>query len=402
MAKRKQAEVKTLGRKLRPSNADRYLNCPASVVVSQDMPTGDSTFYADKGTVVHAVIENCINTGREPESYIGTMVCEVDMEVDAEMATSAKFCLEYIKSQGFTTVEAETMLTMDWVDNPDGEVTTGRIDFLGYDEDFEILKVGDYKNGFMSVPEDSYQMAMYLYGLTMDTDSKYKHLKSFQSVIVQPNSSQGAVILEKTWTTSDMIKLKSLVKFTTDWVKKTKVSDLKLNDYCEGHWCKFCPISKTNAGNKMCPKKASGLFDEPAGTQALEMASDKLPAPTTMTPEQRAFAISKRKEIVKWLNDVYELELANAISGHVLPGLRLAEGKSKVRYWVKGIELPDIIESLVEAGLMEDEVFDKKLVSPATVKKLFKGKFPSEVEALLTPDGKNLELVPDDSKDLFD
>ena len=402
MAKRKQAEVKTLGRKLRPSNADRYLNCPASVVISQDMPVGDGTVYSDKGTVVHAVIENCIKTGREPESYIGTLVCEVDIEVTSDMAQSAKFCLEYIKSQGFTTLQAEHELTMNWVENPDGEVTTGRVDFLGYDEDFEILKVGDYKDGYQPVPEDSYQMAMYLYELTMGEQSPYKHLKAFNSVIVQPNSSQGAVVLEKIWTRGDMIKLKHLVKFTTEWVSKTKPKDIKLNDYCEGHWCKFCPISKTVAGNKMCPKKASGLFDEPAGTQALEMAKETLPAPTTMTPEQRAFAISKRKEITKWLDDVYELELANAIAGHVLPGLKLAEGRTKTRYWLKGIEQPDIVESLKEAGLMDDEVFDKKLVSPATVKKLFKGKFPPEVEALMTPDEKSLELVPDDSKDLFD
>ena len=176
-----------------------------------------------------------------------------------------------------------------------------------------------------------------------------------------------------------------------------------------GVWCKFCPISKTNAGNKMCPKKAAGLFDEPAGTQALEMAKETLPAPTTMTPEQRAFAISKRKEITKWLDDVYELELANAIAGFVLPGLKLVEGRSKTRYWFKSEEHDGIIEELKNAGFMDDEIFNKKLITPATVKKVLKGKIPPELADLMTPDEKGVELVPEndnraasDGSDLFD
>jgi hypothetical protein len=252
-------------------------------------------------------------------------------------------------------------------------------------------------------------MGMYLYELTMGEQSPYKHLKSFNSVVVQPNSAKGAVVLEKVWTRGDMIKLNHLVKFTTDWVAKTKLKDLKPSDYCEGHWCKFCPLSKTSAGNRMCPKKAGQLFDAESGTQALELAKDKLPAPTTMTPEQRAFAISKRKEITKWLDDVYELELANAVAGFVLPGLKLVEGRTKTRYWLKGIEQADLVESLNDAGLMDDEIFDKKLISPATVKKILKGKIPLHISAFMTPDEKGVELVPEDDNraasdgsDLFD
>jgi hypothetical protein len=409
MAKRKQPVVKTLGRKLRPSNADRYLNCPASVVASQDLPAGGSTFYADKGTVVHAVIENCINTGRTPKSYLGEIVCDADLEVDSEMARSAEFCLDYIKAQGFTHVEAEQVVELPWIKNPDGEETTGKVDFVGYDEDFEVLKVGDYKNGYMPVPDDSYQFGMYLHALVMKPDSPYKHLKHFSSVLVQPNSKEGEIISERQWNRGELIKLQHLIEFTTKWVAKTKPSDLTVKDYCEGHWCKFCPLSKTDAGSRMCPKKSKELFDDEAGTKALDMAKKSLPAPSTMTPEQRALAISKRKEITKWLDDVYKLELANAEAGNPLKGLKLVEGRTKARYWAKGIDDVDICDALKDAGLMEDEVFDKKLVTPASVKKLLKGKIPPELDVLMTPDEKGLELVPEDDarsaadgSDLFD
>ncbi len=409
MAKRKQPVVNTMGNKLRPSNADRYLNCPASVVASQDLPVGEGTSYSEKGTVVHAVIENCINTGRTPESYIGEVVCEFDITVDAEMSRSAKFCLEYIGSQGFSEVQAERTVELHWIKNPDGSKTTGKVDFVGYDEDFDILKVGDYKNGYMPVPEDSYQFGMYLYALVMDKDSPYKHLDKFSSVLVQPNSKEGEIIAEKEWTRGDMVRLRAKIEFAVDWVTKTKYKDLTLKDYCEGHWCKFCPISKGDAGDRMCPRKTEALFNDDAGTQALELMDNKLPAPSTMTREQRALVLGKRKDIKKWLDDVYEIELANAATGDVPPGMKLVSGRAKTRYWLKGVDEKDIAEAMVESGMSPAEVYAQKLLTPAAAKKILKGKLPPEIEALMTPDEKGLELVPDDDgrsatdgSDLFD
>jgi len=409
MAKRKQAEVKTLGSKLRPSNADRYLNCPASVVASQDLPVGDGTSYSEKGTAVHAVIENCINTGRTPKSYLGEIVCEYDIPVDAEMARSAEFCLDYIDHQGFSEVQAERTVELHWIKNPDGSKTTGKVDFVGYDADFEVLKVGDYKNGYMPVPEDSYQFGMYLYALVMGNDSPYKHLNNFSSVLVQPNCKDGEIIAEKEWTRGDMARLRAKIEFAVDWVAKTKYKDLKTNDYSEGHWCKFCPLAKGDAGERMCPKKTEALFNDDAGTEALELMDNKLPAPSTMTREQRALVLGKRKDIKKWLDDVYEIELANAATGDVPPGMKLVSGRAKTRYWLKGTDDNDIAEAMVGAGVDAALIYDEKIKTPAAVKKLLKGKLSPEIEALMTPDEKGLELVPaDDSRsstdgsDLFD
>jgi len=379
------------------------------VVGSADLPAGESTYYADKGTVVHAVIENCINTGRTAESYKGEIVCEVEMPVDAEMIQSANFCLEYIKRQGFTHVEAEQVVELPWIKNPDGESTTGKVDFVGYDEDFEVLKVGDYKNGYQPVESRSYQFAMYLMALVLEDDSPYKHLDRFTTVLVQPNSAKGPTIVEEEWTKAELEEIKKVVKAKTEWVKQSDPIDLEVEDYCEGSWCKFCPLAKADAGSAMCPKKTQALFDDVAGEQAVELMDNKLPAPSKMTREQRAMVLGKRKDITKWLDDVYKIEFANAQNGDVPPGMKLVEGRRKPRYWLKGIDTEDIGEALIDAGLGNDDIHDDKLISPATVKKLLKGKLPPEIEAYMTPDEKSIELVSADDKressdgsDMFD
>jgi len=397
------AKVKTIGRKLRPSNADRYLNCSASVVAAQDLPVPEGTVYTNKGTVVHALIENWINTGKPPEDYLGQVICESDMEVTQEMIPSAQFCIDYIKSQGFTTIEAEQFVDLPWIKNPDGDKTTGKVDFVGYDADFEVLKVGDYKDGYMPVPLDSYQFGMYFLPLMMKKNSPYKHLKEGISVLIQPNSKYGEIKEERTWTREELKDLDRSITIATSWVAKTKYEDLTESDYCEGHWCKFCPLANASAGTKMCPKKTAALFEDISGTDALDLVQQKsLPAPTTMTREQRALVLGKRKQIKKWLDDVYEMELTNAQAGDILPGMQLREGRTLTRYWHKGAEETDIVQAMENAGLLNDEIFDSKLISPATVKKILKGKITPELAAMMTPEGKSLELVTSDDEDLFD
>jgi len=398
MAKRK-PKVKTIGTKLRPSNADRYLNCPASVVAAQDFPVEGGTIYTNTGTVVHAVIENCINTGNDPDFYIDQIVCDADIKVNHDMIRSARFCLDWIKEQRFTSVTAEQYVKLPWIKNPNGETTTGKVDFVGYDEDFSILKVGDYKNGFQPVEESSYQFGLYASALILGDDAMYSKINQVTSVLVQPNSKLGEIIAEREWNRGDLIRLKAKVNFATDWVKKTKFTDLNDKDYCDGTWCKFCPLSKTSAGNRMCPRKTNAMFKSSAGAQAVEIVqAGPLPVPSTMTREQRSLVLGKRKDIKKWLDDVYELELANAEAGDVPPGMKLVDGRALTRNWLKGVSEKDLRGALIDSGLMEDECYNNKLITPANVKKILKGKIPDSLQELMTPEGKSTELVSIDDK----
>jgi hypothetical protein len=60
--------------KLSPSASARWMTCPGSVHLAPDIKGGGSSVYAEKGTAMHDVSENCLTKGLEPKSFIGKTV----------------------------------------------------------------------------------------------------------------------------------------------------------------------------------------------------------------------------------------------------------------------------------------------------------------------------------------
>ena len=60
--------------KLSPSASARWMTCPGSVHLEPDFKGGDSSVYAEKGTAMHTVSDDCLTKGLEPKSFIGKTV----------------------------------------------------------------------------------------------------------------------------------------------------------------------------------------------------------------------------------------------------------------------------------------------------------------------------------------
>ena len=54
------------------STAKRVMNCPGSVALVQLAPPSPSSTYADKGTLLHNLIAESLDTDTDPVSLIGT------------------------------------------------------------------------------------------------------------------------------------------------------------------------------------------------------------------------------------------------------------------------------------------------------------------------------------------
>lgn len=383
-------KVITVGTKFRPSNSDRYLNCPASVVMAKDIPLDDGTVYSNTGNVAHALAELCIEQNIEPASKLGEQILPDMPEVVTEdMVADIQGYLDWINSQGFSKVEVEKDVSLPWVPNGDGSVTTGKADLVGYNEDFNVLMVVDYKNGVMPVPDDSFQFACYAYPLLFDEESPYKHLDEVTTVRYQPNVMDGTRIGYHTWKRGELIRLKAKIEYHVKWVAETKAKQIQDKDYNEGSHCKFCPNSH------QCPVKAKALFDnvEP---------EEILPAPSTLTSDKIRLILDKRADIKKWLDDVYKFHLAQGINGNPVEGMKVVEGRTKPRAWRKSVTEEEIKIQLSDAGLKGDQWYQaQKLITPSTAKKLLKG--TEKIEDLLDPVEKSLELVPcEDSRDSID
>jgi hypothetical protein len=388
MAKGKQ---KTLGTKLRPSNSDRFLNCPASVVAAQDLPVGDGTVYSETGNVAHALAEVSYEQGKNPADFLGERVCEADgikIPVDPKMVEDITFYLNWIDSMGFTSGVMETQIQLPWIPNRGGEVTTGFIDFFGHNENLDVLGVVDYKNGVMPVPDDSFQFAMYGMSMLLDEDSPYQDYNEIHTFRVQPNVMGGDRLGSHVWTKDALIELKDRIITTVDWVNTTKPEALTDSDFSSGHWCKFCP------NKHKCPLKINDMFS----VVPVKENSCKLPEVSKLSDNMIVQLLEKRKDIIEWLNSVYDHEYSKALKGDVIQGMKLVEGNKKPRSWLKHLTTGELEMELRAAGLDIDDCYQpEKLITPATAKKLFNGKL-THLEHLLKPTERSVSLVPDSDK----
>lgn len=60
--------------KLSPSASSRWMTCPGSVHLAPDVKGGSSSIYAEKGTAMHTVSDDCLTKRLEPKSFIGKTV----------------------------------------------------------------------------------------------------------------------------------------------------------------------------------------------------------------------------------------------------------------------------------------------------------------------------------------
>lgn len=139
---------------LRPSASSRWLKCPSSAILETTAPatkSGSGFPHAAMGTAAHDMLEQCILSGRSPESFIGEKF-EVSAEegedfgssfiVDQEMADNIQLFLDAVEFgiPPYETVFPELHLTHSEV--PELQGTSDYVEIIG-----SHGRVFDYKNG---------------------------------------------------------------------------------------------------------------------------------------------------------------------------------------------------------------------------------------------------------------
>ena len=68
-----QAHTTRAHARLAPSAAKRWMNCPASVRATEDLPDSTSEAAAE-GTAAHELCSHCLMTGDDPATFLGMWV----------------------------------------------------------------------------------------------------------------------------------------------------------------------------------------------------------------------------------------------------------------------------------------------------------------------------------------
>lgn len=252
---------------LSASASHRWLNCPPSVRLTEDMPDVTSEF-ALEGTDAH---ELCAYLVEKAKGYSRDPTVLVEQQLD------------------FSKWVPEGFGTGDCLIVADG-----------------LLQVIDYKHGLGVLVDADHnpQMMCYALGALEMFDDLYDFDKVTMTIF-QPRKNN--------FSTFEIDKAELLEWAETELSPKAELAFKGEGEMTSGKHCQFCKLKN------VCRKRAE---DNLALTK-MEFAD-----PATLDYEDIAKILPKLDLLVSWANDVKAYALKEATEGHNIPGYKLVEGRS--------------------------------------------------------------------------
>lgn len=322
---------------LSPSASHRWMSCPASVMMSKDIPSKSSK-YAKEGTAVHKVIELSIKNNMSPLSFRRKTV--EDIMITDTMARNAWRFVEYFDTHHIPEHDiAESELWIDLkflgIEGLDGGTADGVLVTK------DSITVMDYKNGSGVKVESNMntQLLCYAVGLV----HMFPGRKEVTLVIIQPNVCEEPI----EWTIST-----AEVMFWAKYVLIPKAKacfDIMAPCCPSSSACRFCP----------CASSCKACYDRMNLCVRSDFASEPiLPAVESLTQEQKERVVyhgGMIRNFIEAVENSVKDDLMRGVAGYSL--LKLVR-KNTRRKLVEDA-LDDVTSPLWDV-LTEDEVYTKR------------------------------------------
>ena len=321
------------------STAKRVISCPGSVALCAAMPPKPSSKYADEGTLLHNVMDLILTTNQTPESFAG-------MEYEG-----IKLTQELIDEKVYPALRA-----LDDIDpNKEMEYATetkvgfgsflpgvfGSTDLLGRIGRRAFILDWKFGSGVAVDATDNPQLMFYAAAAmrTPEVQWVFEECDEVECIIVQPPSV-------KRWVTTTK-RIKAFEQELAMAVKISQSPDAPLNT---GDHCRWCAAKPT------CPKM-TGMVERSLHAQL-----------DTLDVAQIANYLKKADLLEQWIADVRGLAHQVLDAGKPVPGFKLV-AKRATRQWVDEKEANHWLDG---KGLEPDQIYEKKIISPAAAEKLLK------------------------------
>ena len=358
--------------KLSPSSAHRWLHCHGSVTLEAGMPDEGSIFAAE-GTAAHALAEWCLREEINPQEMVGDEL--EGWKVTTDMANHVADYVDYVRNVNAETpgsvllVEQRVEFTQ-WV--PAGFGTSDAIvigDGLCHVIDLKFgmgVKVSAHRNE---------QAMLYALGVWQTFGALYE-IDTFVLHIHMPRLDY---VSEYSIPVSDLLKWANEV--VKPAAKKANSGDLTFAP--DEKACRFCKARAT------CKALATHNYEVAVGKFDDLDAPLELTSPQLLSVDEIAKLLPKMSLLATWAKSVEEYATSVLMSGGVLPGYKLVEGRS-IRQWKQEDDAADVLEKLLGTG-----AFTTKLISPTQAEKaLGRAKAGEIVDLVIKPRGKP-SLAPD-------
>lgn len=361
---------------LSASSAKRWLACPPSARLTENMPDTGSG-YAAEGTLAHSLCELKLRRKFEglKKSAFDKAVAEIRKNelYSPEMDGYTDQYIDYISRivHGYSTKPA--VIPEQRVDYsgiaPGGFGTSDCIILCGND-----IHIIDFKYG-KGVPvsaEDNPQLKLYALGAARDYDMLYD-IRNVTLHIVQPRTEDG----NSSWSLSR----EALEEWGRSIMPTTKLAWEGKGEFSCGDHCRFCKAKAT------CRARAEHILSE---------AEFSIVPPELLSDDELGKILVRARLFANWLSDIEEYALNEIMSGKTVTGFKAVEGRSNRQI----TDLEAAFTVLKDSGIEEAMLYERKPLGLTELEKLVGGK--KKLTELI---GKYIEkpqgrptLVPADDK----
>lgn len=378
------------------SSTSRNWACPGALALGATLQKLDvESEAAGWGTTCHTLSEKCLRTGLDAADRIGDVIKtkQREFEVDEDMAETAQMYVDYVRNRqaeynfgrrdGEAALYIEQRFSLAALDPPFD--AGGTADAVIYFPAWKLIEVIDLKGGRGMKVEVTENKQTRTYALGAMLGNPGLNVERVMSTIVQPRIAHPDGRIR-----SETMHVTELAEWTGELRGAMQRSAQAMADYGKitgaltrekwtelhvkaGDHCTFCPA----AG--ICPaleKKAldtANAFFNDSGT--VEIRNQ----PGDLDPARIAQVLDGADTLTTWLNAVRALATASAQRGTEIPGYNLVDKVGRRRWKSEDAVMPALYDTL----LCIDDIYAKKLLSPA------------QMEKLKAADGKKLKGRPE-------
>lgn len=351
------------------SSAERYIQCPRSVRLSEHFENKSSPF-SEEGSVAHEMAERkLLKALGVTDSYEPVVSEWVNQEMEEHTNSYVSYIMEIVKSikdegKDFIALVEQKVDLSDYAPECYGTADSiiaspGKL----YVNDFK------YGSGVLVKSEMNAQMMLYSLGALTLLDNLFD-IEEIEMTIYQPRLGNVS---------SYLMKKEDLLKWANDvFVPQAKLAYEGKGEFKVGAHCRWCLCKQ------VCKARAE---------HNLELAKMEFKEPSLLTHQEIGEVLDKADALSAWAEDVKSFAFKEALSGHNIPGYKLVEGRSTRK----------ISDEIKVGSLLVNEGFDpyeKKLMGITTLTKLIgKNKFVELVEPyIIKPAGKPTLVKEDDPR----
>lgn len=374
------------------SSCDRWWNCPGSVRLSEAIPNGPSSSYAQAGTAFHGLMEWCLKGSRAPQDFEGFPVALPDIagevRIDAEMVHAAEEIIAALKPLMILgdgdTVYIEQRFSLEAL-KPPGPMF-GTADLVIYHRKARALRVVDFKYGAGVAVEalNNPQLRYYALGALLALQAKGPvKIDTVEMTIAQPRAwHPDGPIRTAVMMADDLLEWSVyLIAKATDTMRGG--APLK-----PGDWCRWCPAQG------VCPALAERALSA-AMVEFDDLDAVTPPTPEGLTVEQLVRVLDHASEIKDWLNAVAAYATNLLERGGAVPGYKLVAKRPGPRKWRD--EAAAVKAVPIWAEIDPAEMFQPaKLKTPAQLEKAIGKTTMAELAELITQESSGVNLVRED------